>query len=220
MTSEINTKPDNTKLTSTKIRWYQYSLRTLLIFMLLVSILMSYIAVRKRHAERQQEIVAALRKKYVGLWYDYQSNGFGSPEYERPLTQPQFLLDWLGIDFFHSVVGVGYSVEEVSGKGRRLKTLPFEDDDLQYLLGLEELKVLHLDSQPISDHTLEQIQRLNKLEKLGLAETNITDEGLRHLDVLKNLKIIYLNKTSVTLDGIKRMQKMHPGLEIKLHNQD
>ncbi len=42
-------------------RWYQYSLRSLLVLTLLVSVGMSYVAVRMQRARRQKEAVEAIR---------------------------------------------------------------------------------------------------------------------------------------------------------------
>ena len=54
---------------SLKRRWFQYSLRTLLVLMLLASIGMSWIAVRMQKAKKQQEAVEAIRKAGGQVYY-------------------------------------------------------------------------------------------------------------------------------------------------------
>ena len=53
-------------------RWFQYSLRTLLLLMLLVSIGMSWVAVRMQRARRQREAVKGIERLGGGVMYDYQ----------------------------------------------------------------------------------------------------------------------------------------------------
>ena len=45
-----------------KRRWYQYSLRTLLLFMVLCAIACSWFAVKMQRVKRQQEAVEAIRE--------------------------------------------------------------------------------------------------------------------------------------------------------------
>jgi hypothetical protein len=50
-------------------RWYQYSLRTLLLLMLLVSVGMSAVATRMRTARRQRDAVAAIQESGGSVAY-------------------------------------------------------------------------------------------------------------------------------------------------------
>jgi len=54
-----------------KRRWYQYSLRTLLLFMLLASIGLSWLAVKLKQAREQKEAVRAIEEAGGWVIHDY-----------------------------------------------------------------------------------------------------------------------------------------------------
>jgi hypothetical protein len=72
-----------------------------LVFVLLVSIGMSWLAVKLQRARRQQEAVEALAKAQCSAWYDYESEN----QFAEPPT-PRWLRELLGDDFFFDVYSV------------------------------------------------------------------------------------------------------------------
>ena len=55
-----------------KLRWFQFTLRTLLVFVTLFAIACSWLGVKMQSARRQQETVAAILKDGGFVLYDYQ----------------------------------------------------------------------------------------------------------------------------------------------------
>ena len=53
----------------TQRRWFQYSLRTLLIVVTLFAVLCSWFAVKMQQAKRQREAVVALRNRRARVLY-------------------------------------------------------------------------------------------------------------------------------------------------------
>jgi hypothetical protein len=199
---------------SPKLRWYQYRLRSLFILTTLVAIACSWLAVKMQRVRGERASVATVEKLHGMAWRDYQANGFGDPEHERPLSEPQFLLDWLGIDFFHPVVGVTFSTGELrkSGWGPRTR---ISEHDLFCFDGLVNLKVLDLSQQPIGDKTLVYIRKFSYLERLDVTGTFITDAGLANLWGLNQLSHLRLGNTKVTDQGIKKLQQALPKCKIE-----
>ncbi len=81
-------------------RWFQYSLRTLMLAMVLSSIGMSWLALRMQMVRGQKEAVEAIIKSGGAVDYDYQvfpSQSSGPPG-------PAWLQSLLGEDSFARVV--------------------------------------------------------------------------------------------------------------------
>ncbi len=180
-------------------RWFQYSLRTLLVVMLLASIAMSWFAVKLQRARRQREAVKAIE------------NLGGIVKYDRPwrqLADPPWLWKLLGVDFFASAVDVLFTSDAV-----------ITDADLEHLKGLTRLQGLNLGCMKIAntrvtDAGLEHLKGLTQLKTLNLSDTRITDAGLEHLKGLTQLQVLVLQRTKVTgaglghLNGLPQLQTL------------
>jgi hypothetical protein len=57
---------------TTRLRWFQYSLRTLLVFVTLCAIACSWLAVKIKQARQQREVVAEVEKSDGWIYYDWQ----------------------------------------------------------------------------------------------------------------------------------------------------
>ena len=93
-------------------RWLQFSLRSLLVFVLIVSIPCSWFAVRLRKAERQKAAVEEFGKAGGWVSYDFEPPGDPSNPFfprGRPVPPyPAWLVKQLGIDFFSDVTEAIY----------------------------------------------------------------------------------------------------------------
>ncbi len=79
----MTTSPPNRR------RWYQFRLRTLLVFMLLVCVGLSWFSVKMDQARKQREAVEAIRK----------AGGFALRTYPRTCERPEHVLNSVGQDF-------------------------------------------------------------------------------------------------------------------------
>ena len=87
--------------------WRQFSLRTLLLLMLVLSVCFALFAFRLQRARRQAAAVATIRKLRGTADYDFQYKLVEDrlESVSRPESSvPEWLLKWLGPDFFHEVV--------------------------------------------------------------------------------------------------------------------
>jgi hypothetical protein len=221
-----------------KLRWYQYSLRTLLIVVTLFAFACSWLAVKIKQASRQKEAVDALLKLGGSVQYDYEvdpkgfpishyyevdSKGFPISDAKQP--GPAWMRKVLGDDFFRTVSEIDlYNSKITDADLVHLKTLdqiygltlletPITDSGLVHLKGLSRLKRLSLWVTQISDAGLKQLEGL-PLEALILSETKVTDAGLQNLKGLKELQELYLEKTKVTDKGVADLQKVLPKCRI------
>ena len=200
-----------------KRRWYQYRLRTLLVFVLLVSIGLSWFAVKLNQARKQREAVEAITK-------------LGGYVREDDATPPglDWLLRGLGDDFFGSVSYVNLD----KGGSRitdatlahlkalpRLRTLMLNGTNvgnagLEHIKGLTNLHDIWLDDTQVTDAGLEHLKGLTNLQDLWLDRTKVTDAGLERLKGLARLEILSLMGTQVTAEGVKKFQQAHRNCEV------
>jgi hypothetical protein len=174
-------------------RFLQFSLRTLLVFVLLVSVGMSWLGVKMEKARKQKEAVEAIREAGGWVTYDYES--------DDPFAEPP-MLDWtralLGDDFFFDVVGVS----------AYLRSWLFGDEEAAYLRALTNLTYLDLSGTEITDSGLESLRALTALEYLSLRDNDITDGGLGNLKGMTSLGELDLSNTQVTDSGLEHLEEL------------
>jgi hypothetical protein len=101
--------------------WFQYSLRTLLVVMLLASIGMSWVAVRMRRAKLEREAVEAIRAAGGIVLYAHEA---AVPRNAPPdLPGPAWLRAIVGDDFFKKPYKVSFE-EATDAKLELVARLP------------------------------------------------------------------------------------------------
>ena len=134
----MQTEPPNADPPNRKRRWFQLSLRSLMVLMLLAGIGMTWLVALKNRAERQKIAVEIILKDGGAVVYDYQdqtlSRGATSHSANATPPGPVWLRGLLGDDFFVNVVGA------------RIVT----DAGLAHLTELSTLERLRLQRRPES----------------------------------------------------------------------
>jgi hypothetical protein len=189
-----------------KLRWYQYSLRSLMIFVTLFACLCSWFAVKMQQAKRQKEAVEKLRGRGYAIEYDY--------EHVSPV--PEWVVKLLGKDFLFDVYSVG---EMISLPMMKFHVPALTDADMAVFDELPRLRTLRFcnnfgNPAKFTDQGLAHLEMLKGLESLDLSGTQLTDAGLKHLKGLTKLERLNLNYTDVTEAGISDLQNAIPALEI------
>jgi hypothetical protein len=229
-----------------RLRWYQFSLRTLLIAVTLIACACSWFTVQIQRADQQYDAAEILSHFGYSVEYDY--------EYPREWGQtksppaPEWILNLVGEDFIYNVHAVGeypnYSFirppnethppvmtdadMEVFQHLPRLRILRLQnnlgdsaqltDDGIFNLESLKLLETLDLSGTAITDAGLAHIEGLEELRTLRLADTKITDLGLGHLTGLGRLCSIDLSRTAITDAGVIQLQHMPQLHELFLSN--
>lgn len=192
-------------------RRLQFSLRTLLIFVTLVCITMSWLGVKLARVMRQREAVAAIEARGGYVTYDYEVDALPA-EWTAP-TWLRGLFDDVYVS--HVILSGNCDNDDISrlAKLTSLETLDFDhsqltDAGLAHLSGLADLQVLSLADTQVTDAGLAHLERLANLWLLSLNDTPVTDAGLKHLDGLTNLTTLYLWGTGVTDAGLEHLKGM------------
>jgi Leucine-rich repeat (LRR) protein len=177
-------------------RWFQFSLRSLLVFVALISVACAWLHSSWERARRQRAAVEALASSGM-IRYDYEPDASGQERSCGGLSAPTWLRRLLGDDFFCDVVIV------CSGQG---------DDQLQHLAAFGHLRRLTLaGGGRVTDAGLEYVKDLSRLQELTISGTNITDAGLKYLSNLTELEVLWLTATEITdagLDSLKGLSRL------------
>jgi hypothetical protein len=154
-------------------RWYQFSLRSLLVFVTLFAIACSWIAVKMAQAKRQHEAVDSIIKLGGGVGYNYQYDSSDNWIIDAPDEPPgpAWIRSLIGDDCFRNVVSITIYEGNISNA------------DLKYLQVMDKLHSLSICLPSITDdgilfiiiNSLETIRkrcfRLNRFD--GAYETKM-----------------------------------------------
>ncbi len=189
-----------------KRRWYQFSLKTLLLFVLLCSLPLSWLGVKLDRARKQRQTVVQISKKCRNgsVHFDY---GKGKV-WLRKLFGDDFV-PAIGVELRGPQV-TDAVLEHVKGL-RHLQVLSLEDTQvtdagLVHLKALTSLQVLCLDGARLTDAGLEHLKGLTSLKRLDLDDTQVTDAGVEHLKGLGSLERLDVARTRVTEIGLNDLQ--------------
>ena len=181
----MEAEPIKTEPPKRKRRWFQFSLRGVLIFTLIIAIPCAWIGRKIEQKQIERAAVEAIVKSGGKVLYDFQQVT------DEP-SGPKWLRSVLGEYFFSEV-------DEVDLNNRTGVDCA----------GLRSLKVLpHLQSLVLTgrvgDAELEDLNGLTRLQKLLFATTNVTDSGLIHLKDLAQLEVdpVYWTSKCVVLGGV------------------
>jgi len=192
-------------------RWLQYSLRTFLIFTLAVGAGLGWLGIKMDRARRQKMAVEAIRKAHasgprwapnsMALRIGHRSDKLWAlwPVEYAPSSDgiPDWLVHWLGDDFFYDVHSVNLYAEE------------FTDDDLEHLRVLTELRRLSIEGPRITDKGLANLRGLAKLERFSLTSDRVTGAGLVHLKGMAQLERLGLEGRRICDQGLVHLAGRH-----------
>jgi hypothetical protein len=225
-TTTLAAKPPTPKR---RLRWYQFSLRSLLLFVLVVSIGMSCVAVRMQDVKKQQAAVEAIRQLGGQVGYDYEVDGSTGAFIPNPKPPgPAWLRRILGDSFFTNVVAAVLDGDEQLEKIDELRRIRYvfltgagvTDAGLIHLKGLDQLQELTILDAKLTDAGLSHLEGLSQLHRLtitnALSFAKFTDAGLMHLERLNLLQELILSDAEVTNEAGKRLRHALPHCRITI----
>jgi hypothetical protein len=181
-------------------RWLRYSLRTLLVLVLVVSLPLAWLGFKMKQAADRAAAVERIRKLGGTVIYDYQRMwddlGYWRIDYTKERAGHETLRRWLGNDFFDKVVEVRFAHHGVSATmmGPYTNTTELSDN---------------------ADLELPRLAVLGDIEYLDLSHSNLTDAGLAHVAQFKKLRWVNLSLSKVTPAGAERLRKQLPQCNVE-----
>ena len=192
----MQSEPPQADPPNRKRRWFQFSLRTLMIGVTLLAVLCGWFGMKVERARKRHEAVEAIRKLGGYVHYDYEMDPNGFSLLLTPPPAPDWLIKLLGIDFFADVAMV-----DLPG------TLP---PDLRRHIDLNKPppEDLRRENERATAICLKQLPLLPHITNLGLIGTQITDDQLQYLEGLDVLQKLWLNGTPVGDAGLVHLKKL------------
>jgi len=172
-----------------KLRWYQYRLRSLLILMAIVALVMGLVVVPVQWARQQWGAIQAFRDLGWVVTCDPMPSG---PAWARKI---------FGDEMFHNAV----AVDSPPGAS---------DDEMEHLGDMPELERAYISGENVTDVGARRLAGFQKLKTVCLSGTSVGDEGARQLERLENLEQLYLTQTKVTDEGVRELEEMLPGCKV------
>jgi Leucine-rich repeat (LRR) protein len=209
----MHTEPPRAESPKHKRRWFQFSLRSVMVFTMVCAIPCAWLNRKIDRKRKEWEAVEAIVKLGGQAHYDYQRFTDGKP------PGPAWLRNLLGENFFSEVDVVNLldarglpldRLDELTQLRevdlRRTRTT---DAGLAHLKGLIRLEALDLQRTEISDAGLVNLEGLTNLEALCLSHTHITDAGLASLKGLTRLQMLDLQSTEVSDSGLINLAELN-----------
>jgi hypothetical protein len=199
----------------------QFSLRSLLVVMVLCGLLLGRYGIRRYELSREEAALAELQAHGADVQF-HQAHAVGvsfsgsAPPVKTlellqrvPRLQRLVLIDTDVSDAGLAAIGELQGLEQLLLLGADIT-----DDGLAHVARLANLRILRLDNTQISDEGLKHLARLQYLERLDLVGTRVTDNGLQQLTRLRRLQRLYLNDTAVTEAGASWLVERLPEARI------
>lgn len=157
-------------------RQFQFSLRTLLIVILIAGIALG---IHGSRSMRKRQAIATIERLGGRVEYDYKWRGYGtarqSYDDRADPPGPHWLRRALGDNYFAEPVEIQLFADP------KMYPEQFGDHEAAQIAVLSELQWLVLTDTAITDAGLQQFGRLNKLSRLDLEGTRVTDAGVEEL---------------------------------------
>lgn len=189
-------------------RWLRFSIRSLLVVVLLLSLPLAYLGMKIRGGQLQHSVAARITELGGTVVFDHHLDDAGTVDVARKPGAPKWMRDLFGESYGSYVVAVNLHSSEVS------------DDDLQQFGHLSKLSGLNLGCTDITDQGLSHLATLHNLESLDLHRTRVTDRGLAHLADMSQLVTLNLGGTKITDEGLKHLAPLESLSELHLTSTD
>lgn len=172
--------------TPARRRWYQFSLRTLLVVMVVVSTAAGLLGIRLQRARRQGAAVVSIRRIDGSVTYAESDSAFWLV---RDPLEP-----WLGRDFFDSVVEAQVDLRQADTTAGQLAVWRTISD----LPQLARLEVDYPKRYPRSRFNIGPIRRLSKLKHLKIRDAQIQGDDLLPLEKMPVLETLDLSHCQIS----------------------
>jgi hypothetical protein len=219
-------EPPKVEALKRKRRWYQFSLRTMMIGVVIVAIPCAWLGRKINKKRHEREAVADIIKAGGIVVYDYQKPSLKTGQTFKPVEEPNgpaLLRNLLGENFFSEVYAVYHNNATLSDDEiKLLERFPHLQDlnlsgchisavGFARIANLTSLRDLALGgirppAGELAGFDFRQLKALTQLTGLALGNTSVSDRDLPHLKELTQLTNLFLYDTNVTDAGLEELK--------------
>jgi hypothetical protein len=167
-----------------------------------------------KRAHRQREAVQAIQEYGGSVLYDFEFDAVrGAGKADARPWAPQWVLDAVGIDFFHRVASVNLAWSlDASGKQRFNQDV--SPDAIGCLANLPHVRQLAMQGHQATDAYMEYVAQLRELETLyifprrsapggQIVYPRVTDAGIALLTGSKKLRSVHIDEAPLTDESLR-----------------
>ena len=148
---------------------------------------------------KQKASVAKIREAGGFVYYDFQVDEAGKEDLNAVPLTPAWLLEWLGVDFFHAVREVNLVYGRDPESGVRVEVRRDSDELLKEVTSFPRIKWLLLAESQATNEAMVYVGKLRRLQGLFMWDASeLTDDGVAHLRNLKCLEQIHISDSQIT----------------------
>jgi len=202
------TKPSNP-------RKYRYSLRFLMLFVLVAAVWLGW---RVEQVRIQKQAIAAVKKFGGWVHFDYEFS-YGKLIADRRPRWPEWLVNAIGEEYFREIRQVSLVYDDTGGNRLDNPNVQSCEQVLAILARLPGLRKLLLKETQATDEGLRHIGRMTDLEELYMWDAaDVTDPGIAHLNRLDRLKTIHVSDSNLTDASLVLLSQMPAIRELSLQS--
>jgi Leucine-rich repeat (LRR) protein len=223
--SSSNPSPPATK----RLR-FRFSLRTLLIAMVVLGLAAAWVGSVANRVRKQRAIVQELKSSGADIYYDYQREVNRGGNKSRLPFGDAVLSRTVGDDVFAYVAHVSWyrTDDRTHAALALLPQLPrltrlhirgphVTDDSLALIARNPQLSILEIDDAKISSAGISHLRELKQLRELFLVGNEYQDEMLSGMEQLSQVQQLRVNGTRFTPTGLVHIGKMRQLKLLDLH---
>ncbi len=215
-------------------RWFQFSLRTLLIGTTLLAISCGWFTQKMKKTIRQHDAVEKICAAQGQIYYtsNHEGSDDSAPRLSHHDLAPSWLEQRLTPEFFRPPLQVWFDgwfkpsvqyewIAELDDLEHcELNHLSVTDTNLKAIRDLRQLNGLNLAAAHITDDGLQYLADIRRLETLCLDHTQVSNAGVAHLAPLGQLKSLGLTKARVTDAGVPALLQLKHLERLRLDNTE
>ncbi len=169
-------------------RKLRFSVRTLLVGVLIIGAALGWVASKLSRARRQHAAAIAVVALHGTVDYgkNFRLHSQGGRLWLGPPPRHGWLRKLFGDDLFDSVTRMAFFRQEA-----------VTDTDMAVLDAFPDLEDFHLSKAPVTDAGISHLRGMTKLQRVAISEVPITDASVAMLARLPKLTDIMLNHTRI-----------------------
>jgi hypothetical protein len=176
-----------------KRRWFNFSLKTLLVVMTAIAIVLGFYIKSFRD---KREAIAAIQE--LSAWISYEKGG---PQWLRKFVRDE--------KYFWNPIAIRFNTSRPMTNAE-LKSA------IDPMMEFDNLTYVSLYRSKISDSGLAELLPLaDKLESLDIRNTKVTDNSIANLTQFHRLSLLRLQDSGISSDGVDELRKALPSCKFE-----